>query len=136
MAQYADESNIICAPADIPRKLDALAGHCATLGRDRSEITVSYLISVCVAPTHEQAEAEAEADAYLARRDSDHAARRRVGAMVGSPDEIEEQCAKLLAHGIDGLTVNAPANGDIEGRVALIGETLAPLIASAGSPAR
>ena len=63
-------------------------------------------------------------------------ARRRVGAMVGSPDEIAEQCSKLLAHGIDGLTVNAPANGHIEGRVALIGETLAPLIASAGSPAR
>jgi F420-dependent oxidoreductase-like protein len=134
VAAYADESNIICAPADIPRKLDALAGHCATLGRDRSEITVSYLTSVCVAPTHEQA--EAEADAYLARRNSDQAALRRVGAMVGSPDEIAEQCAKLLAHGIDGLTVNAPANGHIEGRVALIGETLAPLIASAGSPVR
>jgi alkanesulfonate monooxygenase SsuD/methylene tetrahydromethanopterin reductase-like flavin-dependent oxidoreductase (luciferase family) len=56
--------------------------------------------------------------------------------MVGSPDEIAEQCSKLLAHGIDGLTVNAPANGHIEGRVALIAETLAPLIASAGSPAR
>ena len=56
--------------------------------------------------------------------------------MVGSPEEIAEQCAKLLAHGIDGLTVNAPANGHIEGRVALIGETLAQLIASAGSPAR
>jgi alkanesulfonate monooxygenase SsuD/methylene tetrahydromethanopterin reductase-like flavin-dependent oxidoreductase (luciferase family) len=133
VAQYADESNILCAPADIPRKLDALAEHCARLGRDRSEITVSYLTSICVAPTHEQA--EAEADAYLARRNIDQAARRRVGAMVGSPDEIAEQCAKLLAHGIDGLTVNAPANGHIEGRVALIGETLAPLIASAGSPA-
>ena len=56
--------------------------------------------------------------------------------MVGSPDEIAEQCTKLIAQGIDGLTVNAPANGHMAGRVALIGETLPPLIASAGSPAR
>src|SRR6476659_7722204 len=41
VAQFADESNLICAPADIPRKLDALAGHCEALGRDRGEITVS-----------------------------------------------------------------------------------------------
>src|SRR4051812_38081993 len=37
VAQYADMSNLICAPGDIGRKLDALAGHCDALGRDRSE---------------------------------------------------------------------------------------------------
>jgi hypothetical protein len=31
--------------------------------------------------------------------------------------------------GIDGVTVNAPPNGHVEGRVALLGETLAPLFA-------
>ena len=65
VAQYADKSNIICAVADIPRKpVEVLAGHCADLGRDRGEITVSYQTSACVAPTHEQAVAEFEA--YLA----------------------------------------------------------------------
>ncbi|MBN9618445.1 MAG: LLM class F420-dependent oxidoreductase, partial [Actinobacteria bacterium] len=66
VAQYADESNLICAVEDIPRKLEALAGHCANLGRDRSEITVSYQTSACIAPTHEQAVAEFEA--YLERQ--------------------------------------------------------------------
>ncbi|MGH6876579.1 MAG: LLM class F420-dependent oxidoreductase, partial [Rhizomicrobium sp.] len=41
VAQYTDESNIICQPDEVPRKLDALAKHCETLGRDRNEITVS-----------------------------------------------------------------------------------------------
>ncbi len=65
VAQYADESNLICAADEIPRKLEALAGHCENLGRDRTEITVSYLNSACVAPTHEQAVAEFED--FLAR---------------------------------------------------------------------
>ena len=41
VAQYADESNLICEVDEIPRKLEALAGHCERLGRDRSEITVT-----------------------------------------------------------------------------------------------
>ncbi len=123
VAQYADESNLICAVDDIRRKLDALADHCATLGRDRSEITVSYQTSACIAPTHEQAVAEFEA--YLARQPE--AEGRRHGAIVGSPDEVAEQYARLRDTGIDGVTVNAPPNGHIEGRVALLGETLAPL---------
>jgi hypothetical protein len=34
-----------------------------------------------------------------------------------------------LDTGIDGVTVNSPPNGHIEGRVALLGETLAPAFA-------
>ena len=58
VAQYADESNLLCTPADIPRKLDALAEHCERLGRDRSEITVTVQTSACVAPTAAEATAE------------------------------------------------------------------------------
>ena len=123
VAQYADESNLICAAGEIPRKLEALAGHCENLGRDRAEITVSYLTSACVAPTHEQAVAEFED--FLARQPQ--AAARRVGAIVGSPDEVAEQFAQLRDTGINGVTVNAPANGHVEGRVALLGQALVPL---------
>jgi F420-dependent oxidoreductase-like protein len=123
VAQYADESNLICAANEIPRKLQALAGHCENLGRDRAEITVSYLTSACVAPTHEQAVAEFED--FLARQPQ--AAARRAGAIVGSPDEVAEQFARLRDTGIDGVTVNAPANGHVEGRVALLGQALVPL---------
>ena len=125
VAQYADESNLICAPEEIPRKLEALADHCATLGRDRSEITVSYLTSACIAPTHEVA--VAELDEYLIRQPQGEA--RRSAVIVGSPDEVAEQFARLHQTGIDGVAINAPANGHIEGRVALLGETLAPLFA-------
>jgi F420-dependent oxidoreductase-like protein len=122
-AQYADESNLICAVGDIGHKLEVLAGHCANLGRDRSEITVSYQTSACIAPTHEEAVAEFEA--YLARQPE--AEGRRATAIVGNPDEVAEQYARLRDTGIDGVTVNAPPNGHIEGRVALLGQTLAPL---------
>jgi F420-dependent oxidoreductase-like protein len=125
VAQYADESNLICAPEEIPRKLEVLADHCAKLGRDRSEITVSYLTSACIAPTHEQAVAELEE--YLARQPQGQA--RRDAVIVGSPDEVAEKYARLRASGIDGVAINAPANGHLEGRVALLGATLAPLFA-------
>ena len=123
VAQYADESNLICGVDEIPRKLSALAEHCENLGRDRSEITVSYQTSACIAPTHEQAVAEFEA--YLERQPE--FAPRRSSAIVGSPDEVAEQYAAIQAAGIDGITVNAPANGHDEGRVALLGQTLSPL---------
>ncbi|QXC61763.1 LLM class F420-dependent oxidoreductase [Aquihabitans sp. G128] len=69
VAQYADESNLICGVDEIGRKLDALAGHCERLGRDRSEITVSYQGMACIAPTHD--EAVAELDALLLSRGMD-----------------------------------------------------------------
>jgi F420-dependent oxidoreductase-like protein len=124
VAQYADESNIICAVEDIPRKLAALDAHCERLGRDRSEITVSYQTSVCIAPTREQAEAELDA----AISHIPELAGRRAGVIVGGPDEVATAYSRLLETGVDGFTINAPANGHIDGRVALLGKTLAPLI--------
>ncbi len=132
VAQYADESNLICAPADVPRKLEALAGHCDRLGRDRSEITVTWQRSACIAPTME--EAEAELAAYLAGRGIDVTSldgEQRAALLgrfhFGDPDTVGEAFARDLERGVDGFTVNMPANGHIPGRVALLGETLAPL---------
>ena len=59
VAQYADESNLASGPIEeIPRKLDVLAEHCERLGRDRSEIKVTKLQMVAIAPTMEEAEAD------------------------------------------------------------------------------
>ncbi len=124
VAQYADESNLICAPDEIGRKLDALAEHCDRLGRNRSEIVVSLQASACIAPTHEEAVAEFEA--YLERNPA--AEVRRASTVVGDPDEVAEVFAARLATGIDGFTVNAPANGHVPERVSLLGETLAALL--------
>ncbi len=133
VAQYADESNLICQPNEVPRKLDVLAMHCEELGRDRSEIVVTAQANACVAPTHEQA--VAEADAFLVSRGLDMASmsaedaeRIRSVINLGDPDEIGEQFAARLGDGLDGFTVNAAANGHIEGRVALLGEVLRKVV--------
>lgn len=134
VAQYADESNLITTPAEVPRKLEVLSEHCERLGRDRSEITVSLQGNTCIAPTHEQA--VAELDALFASRGLDlssmsdeDAARFRSLVVHGTPDEVGETFSERLALGIDGFTVNAIANGHIEGRVALLGETLSKVLA-------
>jgi F420-dependent oxidoreductase-like protein len=133
VAQYADESNLICDNTEIDRKLEALARHCESVGRDRNEITVTKQMNACIAPTME--EAEADLVAYLGRRGIDVANmspddRRPFLALVnyGDPDSIAEQFSKLLRPGLDGFTVNLPANGHIEGRVELLGTALAPLV--------
>jgi F420-dependent oxidoreductase-like protein len=134
VAQYADDSNMTAGPDEIPRKLDALAGHCEDLGRDRSEITVTMQRNSCIAPTHE--EAVADLDAFFGRRGVDlgsmsaeDADRTRALVTHGSPDEVGEQFSEWLALGVDGFTVNAVANGHVPGRVSLLGETLAKVVA-------
>ncbi|MFC6713604.1 LLM class F420-dependent oxidoreductase [Branchiibius cervicis] len=124
VAKYADESNLICAPDEIPRKLEALAGHCSDLGRNRDEITVSVQANACIAPTHEQA--AAEFDAFVAEHPE--AGQRRAVVLLGDSDEVAAGVQALLDRGVDGVTVNLIANGHIEGRVSQLGEALAPLI--------
>lgn len=86
-----------------------------------------------IAPTHE--EAVADLDALFATRGMDissmseeDAAAMRAMVPYGDPDEIGEIFSTYLATGVDGFTVSAPANGHIEGRVALLGKTLLQVI--------
>jgi len=132
-AQYAEESNIICQPNEVSRKLEALDEHCQQLGRDRSEMTVSWQRTACIAPTTEQA--QAELFDYLQRRGLDVASMSDedrapwlANFVWGDPDTIGEKFEGFLALGVDGFTVNMPANGHIEGRVELLGQTLAPIV--------
>jgi alkanesulfonate monooxygenase SsuD/methylene tetrahydromethanopterin reductase-like flavin-dependent oxidoreductase (luciferase family) len=134
VAQYADESNLTgIAPDEVRRKLDALDAHCQRLGRDRNEITVSWQRTVLIAPTMEQA--LSDLDAFLATRggslDSMSEADREaiIGLFIfGDPDTVGEQLESDLARGVDGLTMHLPANGHIEGRVQLLGETAAKVV--------
>jgi F420-dependent oxidoreductase-like protein len=128
VAQYADESNLIAEPADVSRKLDALAAHCDALGRDRSEITVSWQRGACIAPKHDQA--VAECNAYLDRRGLTGGAREATMARiaVGGPDELAERYDGWLSMGVDGFTINCVANGHDPDRVALLGETLRDVV--------
>lgn len=134
-AQYAQESNLICGVQEIPRKLDALAGHCSDLGRDRSEISVSFLSSVLMAP--DTAAVEKVRDEFFGSRgmvwsDLDDDTRDQLSEMVimGDPDTVAERVQReLVDQGIDGMVINMIANGHDPEIVALAGETLAPLFA-------
>jgi len=128
VAQYADEANLTAPLEEVGRKLDALAAHCERLGRDRAEITVSKQLNVCVAPTHD--EAYAEATAYLKGRgldldamDEDTRTMFLSIITLGDPDEVGEQLSAVLDLGLDGFTCNLPANGHDPERVELLGQT-------------
>jgi F420-dependent oxidoreductase-like protein len=133
VAQYADMGNLTCDPSEVPRKVDALAGHCERLGRDRSEIALSWNRVVCIAPT--TAQAEAERDAYLASRGMDWSTLPdelkdvlSAAIVVGDPDTIGEQFTTWLGLGLDGFTVAMPANTHLPERVSLLGETLSSVL--------
>jgi F420-dependent oxidoreductase-like protein len=122
VAQYADESNLICEVDEIPRKLEALAGHCDRLGRDRSEITVTKLMMCVVAPTME--EANADLDELAAAKGWNDAVKDmiRKRLVFGDPDTVGEVLQKAVGYGLDGLTVDLPVNGHKLERIALLGE--------------
>jgi F420-dependent oxidoreductase-like protein len=136
VAMFADESNLICEPHEVARKLDVLAGHCEAVGRDRSEITVSWQRSACVAPTREQAEAEfagmlEQRGLSLASMSEEQRTAMASRFAIGSPDDVGEAFSRWLDLGVDGFTVNAVANGHDPERVALLGQTLAKVVGTA-----
>lgn len=129
-AKYANDSNLTCAPEEIPRKLEALERHCADLGRDPGEITKTWLGSVIVEPTLR--EAEATRNRFLEGRGMNwdtlpDEIRERIdqSVLVGDPDRllgfVQE---KLIGAGLDGVIVNLPANGHEPDAIALVAETL------------
>jgi alkanesulfonate monooxygenase SsuD/methylene tetrahydromethanopterin reductase-like flavin-dependent oxidoreductase (luciferase family) len=128
VAQYADEANFTCPLDEVPRKLDALAAHCERLGRDRSEIAVSKVAQCVIAPTVD--EAYADARAFMLTRGVDLDAvdddtRASMLSMVtwGGPDEVGEWFESVKAIGLDGVTCSLPANGQNPDRVELLGRT-------------
>ncbi|HUI49614.1 MAG TPA: LLM class F420-dependent oxidoreductase [Acidimicrobiia bacterium] len=128
VAQYADESNLTAPAAEVPRKLDALAAHCERLGRDRSEITVSRHINVCIADTHDGAYHEIVK--FLSGRgldveSMDAAMRDQILDMLvwGDADEVGERLTSIMESGIDGVTCSLPANGWEPERVEQLGAT-------------
>jgi F420-dependent oxidoreductase-like protein len=122
VAQYADESNLTCEIKDIPRKLEALAGHCERLGRDRSEIVVTKLMMIVVAPTLEEAEADLAEIAHVKGWNDTVMDMVRKRLIFGDADTVGEQIAEAVAMGLDGVTVDLPVNGHNPERIELLGQ--------------
>ncbi|NNL84874.1 MAG: LLM class F420-dependent oxidoreductase [Myxococcales bacterium] len=134
VAQYADESNLICDNGDVPRKLDVLAEHCERIGRARSEIAVTKLVLVVVAPTMEEARADIEATAAAkgwTRKAFEERLQLRDDVVIGDPDSVGEVMGRLAGYGLDGVTADLPANAHLTERIALLGE-----VASKAFPVR
>lgn len=132
VAQYADESNLSSGAIDeIPRKLDALAAHCERLGRDRTEIAVTKLLMVCVAPTTAEAEADLRAMAAVKGFSDDVVQMLQHILIFGDPDTVGEQLVNAMRTGIDGMTINLAVNGHDTDRIGLLGEVATKAIAEA-----
>jgi F420-dependent oxidoreductase-like protein len=129
VAQYADESNLSSGSMEeIPRKLDALAAHCERLGRDRSEIKVTKLTMVCIAPTMEEAEADLRAIAAVKGFNDEVVELMKHILIYGDPDTVGEKLVATMNTGIDGLTINLPVNGHDTDRIALLGQVASKAI--------
>jgi alkanesulfonate monooxygenase SsuD/methylene tetrahydromethanopterin reductase-like flavin-dependent oxidoreductase (luciferase family) len=133
VAQYADESNLTSPSHEVPRKLEALAAHCERLGRDRSEITVSQHLNVCINDTHEAAYADIQAflgDRGLDLETIDAALREQILALLvwGDSDEVGEQLTTIMQSGIDGVTCSLPGNGWNPDRVEQLGATASKVV--------
>jgi F420-dependent oxidoreductase-like protein len=130
VAKYGDESNLTCEPSEIPRKLEALARHCADFRRDPATIGKTWLGSLVIAPTHELA-VEARND-FLARRglrweSLPQPLRETIdrALVMGDPDAVGERVQReILGAGLDGIIVNLPANGHLPEAIDLAATTL------------
>lgn len=129
-AQYAEFLNMTAAHAEIPQKISALQGHLNSLGRDRSEISVSchcpMVIGSDAADLTDRLKSMLSArgmDTSLA--DDPQGLRALLGrALIGTPEQVIEQVHGLRAQGIDGVTVSLTAGAHHLDNVALAGNTL------------
>jgi F420-dependent oxidoreductase-like protein len=119
-ARFADESNLLCPVDQIPRKLDVIDKHCAEVGRPRSELAVTHLTRVMVAPTAEAAESEFLAAAEARAMPPQALEVARSFLTIGGPDEVGEELQRRLDLGLDGLTISLNANGHDPERVGLL----------------
>ena len=125
VAQYADGCNVFGDVERARHLMGVLDGHCEAVGRDPSEITRTRMGVAVIAPTHEQAMGKLDGLKQAGISEE----RLRMVVMAGDPDGIAEQTQAFLDVGIEGLTLSIPDVHDLE-TVALVGETLGPLVGS------
>ncbi len=110
VAKYADACNLGGPVADLAEKEAALIGHCETIGRDEREIERTFGIGV---PVIRDSRAEAErVHARLFQANGD--APLWEDQPVGTPEDIVEQLAPLVALGYRHIICGFPAPFDEE----------------------
>jgi len=120
VAKYADACNLFGDLDTVRHKLEVLARHCDTVGRDPATITKTRLGALVIADTAE--EAQRRRDALIRARGGDPE-RFRGYVLAGDPDTVCEQVAAYLDAGLDGLVFNMHEAHELA-PVRLAGETL------------
>jgi len=133
-ARFADHLNIICDPADLPRKLEALDQRCAEAGRDRSTLETSALVFAMVDEDGDAARAMQRDYLRKLGTDPDAMSAEDFGAatarhFVGTPDDVAADLQRrVLNPGVDGVILNLVPNGHQPGVVTLVGDMLRKLL--------
>lgn len=106
VARYADMCNFSALAGDtlasIPHKLEVLKRHCEAVGRDHSEIIVTYKSVMVVAAN--EATARQRWDAYRGPR----GLAPEAPAFVGTSEQVARQVAAILDAGVDNVMVEVP----------------------------
>lgn len=111
-ARHFDHLNVIAALPELPGKVSALARRCEEVGRDRSTLETSVLLTAVPDPKF--------TDDMIPEP-----MRGRVA--VGSPDRIAEIVrSEVIDVGIDAVIVNLP--GYVPGSITKLGEALGPAV--------
>lgn len=106
-ARYADYTNFDGTPDGFAHKAEVLRGHCADLGRDPSEITMTANYNVAIGETEKEvADRLASLHDRMARHVGADEAERQLGAYrdlpgVGTPEQIVEKLTTLRNLGMD-----------------------------------
>ncbi len=95
VARYADKCNVTGDVATLSRKIEALHHHCAEVGRDPSEIAVTWMTPLILTTSDENT---AEVRAMLGASASPE---EMAGFTVGQADEIPELVSGHVRAGAD-----------------------------------
>ena len=127
-AKHADMINLSLPSGDsldrIPHKLDVLRQHCATVGRDSAQVTVTYKATMAVAQSRSQA--RAAWDQWGPPFGITEPA-AEAGAFVGEPAEIADMIWPFVDAGVQHLIVELAGGAGPES-IALAAKALAPLM--------
>jgi F420-dependent oxidoreductase-like protein len=100
VARYADMCNFFGDADTFRHKVDVLRGHCATIGRDPSEVTVSRLSTLVLTAN---AEETAATNDFLRQVGADPS-----GSDIGTADELVARVEELGAAGVEYFIFNIP----------------------------
>ena len=102
VATYADACNIAGGVDVVRHKIDVLHRHCADVGRDPSEVEVTWMAPFLLTESPEQTDATREM--VRAGADEETAA----GFLVGRADDLPDLVAPYLEAGVDEVILSLP----------------------------